>query len=355
MGCGCGKDEPSTARQNKPPKGYGGTAESHVSQHEHSEPQILINVINPAAQQTEQLVWPNEPVVRLKVRLHESPPSGWGPVPPPSAFTAIFSGVKCSDTADCTFKSLGMVGGASIDAVWEPALDLTIVVQGNGAPLQVVGWPAERLLSLLARAYSRAGWAWNLSSESTEYQWEASRPETGESWDILQLDDTLCANRLATGDSITCRIMQRRFEWATQDVHDSRSPQGGNHLHYTFEGRLEHATAPEAALLSDVGCFLDVGAVVESFDLRCEWKDQGWGGQKGRIVLSCYAQDSTLRFRQDLLGLAPKEWTAERKGGHIPAWPAAQEGDKAVLEYCVGGDGGHELHVRGLTFCLVVR
>ena len=72
--------------------------------------------------------------------------------------------------------------------------------------------------------------------------------------------------------------------------------------------------------------------------LECEWVDQGFGGQKGRLFARAAGDGG--------------EWTCltPEVAAHAPAplevaLPAAMSGAEVELGYVVGGGGGHELHV----------
>jgi hypothetical protein len=84
-----------------------------------------------------------------------------------------------------------------------------------------------------------------------------------------------------------------------------------------------------------------------------DWKDQGWGNQKGAMLLQLVRNGAVL-FGVDLASQPAKhEWEhgiLEIESGSFIE--NAQPGDKIQIQRYVGGGGGHELFVRNFSIRL---
>lgn len=87
--------------------------------------------------------------------------------------------------------------------------------------------------------------------------------------------------------------------------------------------------------------------------LEFQWKDQGWGNQKGRLDLRLERGAGTASFEVVAdhpisSTLVPHEWgtVATTISADALVVSKARKGDRLVLRFMVGGGGGHELHVR---------
>jgi hypothetical protein len=104
--------------------------------------------------------------------------------------------------------------------------------------------------------------------------------------------------------------------------------------------------------------------VVHSMTLHAQWKDQGWGNQKGELFIAAHPRISTeepdavpgfsIDFDVDddrdpfdggrvvamTTEMAPHEW------GHVELTFTPREGEVYYLWYRVGGGGGHELRIK---------
>ena len=102
--------------------------------------------------------------------------------------------------------------------------------------------------------------------------------------------------------------------------------------------------------------------MLDSIDIKLKWKDQGWGGRKGLIVLKLLRADgdgNVSEIAQCIpFGLAEHDWTfheiiltksheiiytAHEKAGNITK---AQNGDIIQFHRHVGGGGGHHLYIK---------
>jgi hypothetical protein len=104
--------------------------------------------------------------------------------------------------------------------------------------------------------------------------------------------------------------------------------------------------------------------IVHSMTLHAQWKDQGWGNQKGGLFIvakpristkepdaaPCFSIDFDVDDDRDPFDggrvvamtteMAPHEW------GHVSLTFAPREGEAYYMWYRVGGGGGHELHIK---------
>ena len=97
---------------------------------------------------------------------------------------------------------------------------------------------------------------------------------------------------------------------------------------------------------------------LELTDVVIKWSDQGWGNSKGRlrIVLERGGQELRTVSSLDKLAFAPKQWDTKhvtfRDSNALELHALA--GDTMVVQYCVGGGGGHQLYIEHFAANLAV-
>ena len=216
-----------------PGYGVGPTAEGPPAPEEHTKSAVTIVAISPSGQvpnahsrhayytsypvlqRSEQQIWPNEPMVRLKVRLFETPPNQEWRVPPPSAITAMFAGAVCENQQ--TFEKVGIVEGALFELQWEPPLQ--IYYEHYVHREQTIGasrldvWQHERLADCLLRT---------LRTKPTGHTWllrrQGSKPRRTE------LNSTVEANGFKSEDRLICRsepVGWLRADPSARSVHEN--------------------------------------------------------------------------------------------------------------------------------------
>jgi hypothetical protein len=82
--------------------------------------------------------------------------------------------------------------------------------------------------------------------------------------------------------------------------------------------------------------------------VSCTWKDQGYGGQKGRVV-ACVMRDGIELQREDCFGIAQHSEVAVSYTIEDTLLTVAQPGDELRFLYNVGGGGGHELFITNFS------
>lgn len=90
---------------------------------------------------------------------------------------------------------------------------------------------------------------------------------------------------------------------------------------------------------------------VESVSVKCQWRDQDWGNKKGRMR-AVLIREGEQKVVVDLFGVCRADGRTGFKGAmkslssSHPLVSKAQPGDSIMVEFCVGGGGGHELHIK---------
>merc|ERR1711972_30018 len=89
----------------------------------------------------------------------------------------------------------------------------------------------------------------------------------------------------------------------------------------------------------------------EELTVSCRWKDQGWGGTKGRLSVEVRRGPDVI-CSHDCFGVAPHGW--ERKSKTFSASDLKNPRCQDVISFgfVVGGGGGHELHVEDLKLAV---
>ncbi len=100
----------------------------------------------------------------------------------------------------------------------------------------------------------------------------------------------------------------------------------------------------------------DLTGKVKSFRASVEWKDQGWGNRKGRLMVKLIRRDSGEKViveNNNIFGIADHEWTKSScKLVDNPVVRLAEPGDFYRFERNAGGGGGHSLSVKNFTVLL---
>eukprot|EP01129_Flabellula_baltica_P005748 TRINITY_DN20_c0_g1_i3.p1 TRINITY_DN20_c0_g1~~TRINITY_DN20_c0_g1_i3.p1 ORF type:complete len:131 (-),score=27.76 TRINITY_DN20_c0_g1_i3:14-406(-) len=87
---------------------------------------------------------------------------------------------------------------------------------------------------------------------------------------------------------------------------------------------------------------------IKTMSFNINWKDQGFGNQKGRVFLSVTRDGSAVIERHSVFGVAAHEWedqTVELNASNLPDIANIRGGDVVELSYYVGGGGGHKLYI----------
>lgn len=151
-------------------------------------------------------------MVRLKVRLFETPPDEEWRVPPPSAITAMFAGAVCENQQ--TFEKVGsIVEGALFELQWEPPLQIDVHQGQKIQASRLDVWQHERLADCLLRT---------LRTTPTGHMWllrrQGSKPRRTE------LNSTVAANGFTSGDSLISRsepVGWLRADPSARSVHEN--------------------------------------------------------------------------------------------------------------------------------------
>merc|ERR1712193_461329 len=124
---------------------------------------------------------------------------------------------------------------------------------------------------------------------------------------------------------------------------------GGHSLHIRGAKAILRVRSSAAFGVPDVNSRVrnDVPQLWRSFPAKAfgrgklvgQWKDQGWGNQKGHI----YARKDGGKW----IRLTSKPAPHRQQQFSIPLPPSVFGGSKIGLAYSVGGGGGHSLHIRG--------
>eukprot|EP01129_Flabellula_baltica_P005749 TRINITY_DN20_c0_g1_i4.p1 TRINITY_DN20_c0_g1~~TRINITY_DN20_c0_g1_i4.p1 ORF type:complete len:391 (-),score=84.26 TRINITY_DN20_c0_g1_i4:14-1186(-) len=91
---------------------------------------------------------------------------------------------------------------------------------------------------------------------------------------------------------------------------------------------------------------------IKTMSFNINWKDQGFGNQKGRVFLSVTRDGSAVIERHSVFGVAAHEWeeqTVLLDAAALPEISAIRGGDVVSLSYYVGGGGGHKLFIDRFT------
>eukprot|EP00933_Yihiella_yeosuensis_P055829 TRINITY_DN5475_c1_g1_i1.p1 TRINITY_DN5475_c1_g1~~TRINITY_DN5475_c1_g1_i1.p1 ORF type:complete len:181 (+),score=53.92 TRINITY_DN5475_c1_g1_i1:69-545(+) len=100
---------------------------------------------------------------------------------------------------------------------------------------------------------------------------------------------------------------------------------------------------------------------VATLDVTCEWRDQGWGNQKGDIKIAL-ERGGELVCEKNAFGICRREEDKESydqvehhldKDNDIVS--EAKKGDIYKFLYVVGGGGGHELHIKNFKAQIVPK
>ena len=121
---------------------------------------------------------------------------------------------------------------------------------------------------------------------------------------------------------------------------------------FKISGPFEGHWAPESYFDSP-----ELRGKVKSFRASVNWKDQGWGNRKGRLMVKLvrhkYGKKEVIAENNNMFGIAGHEW-AESSCFFVndPLVKSAQPGDFYSFERNAGGGGGHSLHVQKFTVIL---
>lgn len=108
-------------------------------------------------------------------------------------------------------------------------------------------------------------------------------------------------------------------------------------------------------------CRNGVSFIPERLQVEWDWKDQGWGNQKGRLRLDLLRIDGNRQLdvvasvELDRGQVAAHEWEHREVSieGDDPLLASIQEGDTFRVQSVVGGGGGHELFVANFRLGLM--
>lgn len=111
------------------------------------------------------------------------------------------------------------------------------------------------------------------------------------------------------------------------------------------------------SVVTDVRQLHMTRTVPDGFDhlaIHCRWKDQGFGNQKGRLIVVVKRGTETI-CEHDCFGPASHAWETKSKTLSSSELRNPCSGDVISIEYVVGGGGGHELHVEDLKISVAGR
>ena len=90
-------------------------------------------------------------------------------------------------------------------------------------------------------------------------------------------------------------------------------------------------------------------AVPRRVEVRCNWKDQGWGNKKGRVHLRAYRGEE-LVLNECLFGICGHEWAEVNREIAASELSHLLPRDRCELWIIIGGGGGHRLQIQGFSF-----
>ncbi|ETO32152.1 hypothetical protein RFI_04962 [Reticulomyxa filosa] len=103
----------------------------------------------------------------------------------------------------------------------------------------------------------------------------------------------------------------------------------------------EHNDSRQLLVRDEIKCSL----AVESINVSCQWKDQGWGNQKSRLYLCIFDSNRKEKKEYDLFNIAPHNWTkvSQTFSATSDIVKNISAGDILQFHRYVGGGGGHEV------------
>ena len=88
---------------------------------------------------------------------------------------------------------------------------------------------------------------------------------------------------------------------------------------------------------------------VRRISISWQWKDQGWGNQKGQLTFKVI-RDGNEMISSDTSTIAEHSWSTQRYIYEVDSQllNSSQQGDIFEIWYLVGGGGGHQLYIRDM-------